>query len=67
MFRVGNGVAQLAVFVEAAGEEVMEKASANLLELRDYCLRLRNPLVRPLQHNRDVGLLWQRWNINLCL
>ena len=56
LFGVGNGVAELAVFVEAAGEEVVEQAGAHLLELRNHRLRLRNRLVHRVQHCGDAGL-----------
>ena len=57
LFGVGNGVTELAVFVEAAGEEVVEQAGAHLPQLRNHCLRLRNRLVYRVQHRRDAGLL----------
>ena len=57
MFGVGDGVAELAVFVEAAGEEVVEQAGAHLLELRNHRLRLRNRLVHRIQYRRDTVLL----------
>ena len=57
LFGVGDGIAELAVFVEATGEEVVEQTSAHLLELRNHRLRLRNRLVHRVQHRRDARLL----------
>ena len=54
MFGVGDGVAELAVRVEAAGEEVVEQTSAHLLELRNHRLRLRNRLVHRVQYGGDM-------------
>ena len=57
LFRVSDGVAELTVFVEAAGEEVVEQTSAHLLELRNHRLCLRDGLVYRIQHCCDAGLL----------
>src|SRR5262249_23621890 len=59
LFGVGDGIAELAVFVEGTGEEVMEQAGAHLFELRNHRLRLRNRLIHRVQHRRDAGLLFR--------
>ena len=56
---MGDGVAELAVFVKATSEEVVEQAGTHLLELRNHRLRLRNRLIHRVQHCRDTGLLIQ--------
>lgn len=56
MLGVGDGVAEFAVFIEAASEEVVEQAGAYLLEFRDHRFRVRNRLVQQPQKLPD-GLL----------
>ncbi len=56
LFRVGDGIAELAVFVEATGQQVVKQASAHLLELRNHRLRLRNRLVYRVQYGGDAAL-----------
>ena len=64
LFGVSNGVAELAVFVEAAGEEVVEQASAYLLELCNYHLCLSNCLIRRLQDSNNPLAVLGSWPRN---
>src|SRR5438128_1861039 len=56
LLRVGDGVAELAMFIEATGEEIVEQAGAHLLELHNRRLRLRNRLIHRVQHRRNAPL-----------
>ena len=63
MFGVGYRVAELAVFIEATGEEVVEQAGTYLLELSNHRLCLSNRLIRRLQDSSNplalLGMLGQ--------
>jgi hypothetical protein len=58
LFWVGNGVADLAVGIEAAGEEVVEQTGADLAKLGGYGFHLRNVLVDSIQDCRYAALFW---------
>jgi hypothetical protein len=64
LFGVGDGVAELAVLVEATGEEVVEQAGAHLPQLRNHRLRLRYRLVHRIQHQSDAHLVFRVRNNN---
>jgi hypothetical protein len=53
---MSDGVAELAVFVDATSEEVVELAGTHLLELRNHRLRLCNRLVHCVQYCGDTEL-----------
>jgi len=50
---MARGVAQLAVFVDAAGEEVVEQALLDLLQLRDDLLGLADGVVDGVEDRGD--------------
>ena len=64
---MSDGVAELAVFVKAAREEIMKQTGAQLLEFRNHGLRLRNRFVHRIQHSRSelLRMVLQWWFRNV--
>src|SRR5690606_25411025 len=64
---VGDGVAELAVIVEASGEEIVKQARAHLPQLRNDHFRRSNRLVDHAQDSSDRLLFRERgqpqWSI----
>ena len=61
---VSDGVAELAVSVEATGEEIVEQAGTHLLELCNHRLCLSNRLIHRLQDSSNPLALFGPWPRN---
>src|SRR5258708_40112206 len=57
------GIAQRAVVVDAPGEEVIEQALLNLLQLGDDLFGLADGVVDAVEDRGDLALLGEGWKI----
>ena len=63
---MGDGVAELAVFVDASGEEVVEQALLDLLELGDELFGFLDGVVEGVEDFGDTALFFNLgWNESL--